>query len=219
MTFYDALNWRYATKKMNGNVVPDQQVNQILEAIQLAPTSMGVQPFTVFVITDPKIKEQIKSVAYNQTQITDSSHLLVFAAWDQLTDEHIDAYIQQIADERNLDLTELAPLRNNIETISDKSQEELFTWSARQAYIAFGFGIAAAAIEQVDATPMEGFNNEALDELLDLREKGMRSTTILPLGFRDEENDWLAPMKKVRRPKEKLFVQVQAESEVLVEAT
>lgn len=214
MNFYEALNWRYATKNMNGDVVPDEKVDQILNAIQLAPTSMGVQPFTVFVITDPELKEEIRPIAYGQNQITDSSHLLVFAAWDRLADDDIDAYIQLTAKERNLDLEELNPLRKNLEGIASKPKEELFDWAARQAYIAFGFGISAAAVEKVDATPMEGFNNEDLDELLGLRENGMRSTTLLPLGFRDEENDWLAPMKKVRRPKEKLFV--QTESGVLV---
>lgn len=210
MDFYEALNWRYATKKMSGNAVPDEKLHQVLEAIQLAPTSLGVQPFTVFVITDQELKKQILPIANGQTQVVDSSHLLVFAAWTQITADHIDSFVQLTADERNLDIEVLDPLRKNMEKIATKPEEELFIWSSRQAYIAFGFGIAAAAMEQVDATPMEGFNNEALDDLLELHEKGMKSTTLLPLGFRDQENDWLAPMKKVRRPKDELFVEVEA---------
>ena len=211
MNFYEALNWRYATKKMNGESVSNEKVEQILEAIQLAPTSMGVQPFTVFVITDPELKEKIRPIAYGQNQITDGSHLLVFAAWDRLTETDIDAYIQLTANERDLDPSDMDQLRKGLEGIAAKPQKDLFDWAARQAYIAFGFGVAAAAIEHVDATPMEGFKNDELDELLGLRQKGMRSTTLLPLGFRDEENDWLAPMKKVRRPKDDLFVHLEEE--------
>ncbi len=206
MEFYKALNWRHATKKMNGENVPQEKVDLILDAIQLAPTSLGAQPFTIFVITDPELKKEILPIANNQTQITDSSHLLVFAAWDKYSQEHVEEYIQQTATERNLDLSSLTPFKNYLESLTKKSTEELFHWSAKQAYIALGFGLAAAAIEKVDATPMEGFDPSKLDELLDLRSKGMRSVLLMPLGYRDVDNDWLASMPKVRRPKDDLFV-------------
>lgn len=214
MDFYEALNWRYATKKMNGDTVPGEKVERILDAIRMAPTSMGVQPFTVLVIKDQEMREQILEETTKQKQVVDGSHLLVFAAWDKLTDERIDAYVNLTAEERDISLEELEPLRKNLNNIASKSEEDLFNWSARQMYIAFGFGLAAAGVEEVDATPMEGFNNARLDELLDLRAQGMRSVAIMPLGYRDEENDWLAPMKKVRRPKGELFV----EDSELVEA-
>ncbi len=90
--------------------------------------------------------------------------------------------------------------------ISKLPQPENYEWAARQSYIAFATAIAAAAEERVDATPMEGFNNAALDELLGLKAKGLRSITLLPLGYRDSENDWLAKFPKVRRQKEDLFI-------------
>ncbi|SMO83535.1 nitroreductase family protein [Gracilimonas mengyeensis] len=205
MNFHDALKWRYATKKMTGETVPQEKVDRILEAIRMAPTSMGFQPFTVFTITDPEIKEQILPIANGQTQVRDGSHLLIFAAWTEITEERIEDYMNLTAEERKLSLQELQPLRNMLNGAASQSPEKMFEWSARQAYIAFGFGMAAAAVEEVDATPMEGFNPEALDELLDLPSKGLRSVLMLPLGYRDEENDWLAPMKKVRRPKDEFF--------------
>tara|TARA_R110000868_G_scaffold259361_13_gene517498 strand:+ start:7834 stop:8478 length:645 start_codon:yes stop_codon:yes gene_type:complete len=206
MEFYNALNWRYAAKKMNGEAVPQEKVDRILDAIQLAPTSLGAQPFSVFVITDQDLKERILPIANGQTQIVDSSQLLVFAAWDEYTEKHADEFIQQTAKERGLELSDLTAFKNYLESLTKKSKEELFEWSAKQAYIALGFGLAAAAVEEVDATPMEGFDPSKLDALLDLRSKGMRSVLLMPLGYRDKQNDWLAPMKKVRRPKEQLFI-------------
>jgi nitroreductase len=206
MEFYDALNWRYATKKMNGQEVPKEKLERILDAIQLAPTSMGLQPFEIFLITDPELKEQIHPIAYNQNQITESSHLLVFTAWDSISEEQIDDYVKQTSKERDLSEEELQPLRDMLEGTAKKSDEEVHNWSARQLYIALGFGLAAAAVEEVDATPMEGFNPDELDELLDLRKEGLKSISLLALGYRDAENDWLAPMKKVRRPKDELFI-------------
>ena len=206
MEFYKALNWRYATKKMTGETVSQEKLDRILEAIQLAPTSLGAQPFTIMVITDSELKKEILPIANGQSQIVDSSHLLVFAAWDKYTENQLEKYISQTAEERNLELSELKPFKNYLESLSKKSTDELFQWSAKQAYIAFGFGLASAAIEEVDATPMEGFDSSKLDELLDLRSKGMRSILLMPLGYRDEENDWLASMPKVRRPKDELFI-------------
>lgn len=205
MNFHESLNWRYATKRMNGEDVPQEKLERILDAIQLAPTSMGLQPFKVLVITDSELKERIKPIAFNQNQITESSHLLVFAAWDSISDEQIDDYVELTSKERDLPKDELQPLRDMLEGTAKKSDEEIYHWSARQTYIALGFGLAAAAVEEVDASPMEGFNPDELDELLELREEGLKSISLMALGFRDEENDWLAPMKKVRRPKDELF--------------
>ena len=205
MQFQKALQWRYATKKMNGASLPEKKLENILEAIRMAPTSIGLQPFNVIHITDTELKEQIKPIAYDQSQITESSDLLVFAAWDEITQERIDDYIDLTAEIRDVDDEDLQAVRNMAESVASRSKEEHFNWSARQAYIALGFGLAAAAVEEVDSTPMEGFKNEELDELLNLPEQGMKSISLLALGYRDEGNDWLAPMKKVRKPKNKLF--------------
>jgi nitroreductase/dihydropteridine reductase len=206
MELLNALEWRYASKKMNGQQVPEEKVERILEAIRLAPSSMGLQPYTVLLITDPEVKKQILPIANNQQQIVDSSHLLVFAAWDNITPEHVDDYVNLTASTRNIPVESLEQFKNILVSISNRQQQENYEWAARQSYIAFATAIAAAAEERVDATPMEGFNNSQLDELLGLKEKGLRSITLLPLGYRDTENDWLAKFPKVRREKEKLFI-------------
>ncbi|WP_121353063.1 nitroreductase family protein [Flavisolibacter nicotianae] len=206
MELLDALQWRYASKKMNGQAVPEEKVERILEAIRLAPSSMGLQPYTVLVIKDAELKKQILPVANNQQQVVDASHLLVFAAWDNITPEHVADYISLMAETRNIPVESLDQFKAALLRIAGRSAEENFQWTARQSYIAFATAIAAAAEEHVDATPMEGFNSAALDELLGLKEKGLRSITLLPLGYRDEENDWLAKSPKVRREKDKLFV-------------
>jgi nitroreductase len=122
--------------------------------------------------------------------------------------EQIAEYIEHTAQTRNMPLDALDGFKNTLLGIITKNTtEENYQWAARQSYIAFGTAIAAAAEERVDATPMEGFDASALDNLLQLREKGLRSVTMLPLGYRDEANDWLASLPKVRRQKEKLFIE------------
>ncbi|MFN6943502.1 MAG: nitroreductase family protein [Cytophagaceae bacterium] len=205
MNLIDALEWRYATKKMNGKIVPDEKVETVLQAIRLAPSSMGLQPYTVLVITDQDLKKEIFNVS-KQAQVIDSSHLLVFAAWENIHIHQVEEYIASIAETRNVPLGSLDGFKKNIFSLVNRPQEENFNWAARQAYIAFGTAIAAAAEERIDATPMEGFDSTALDKLLNLQEKGLKSVTLLPLGYRDTENDWLSKAPKVRREKEKLFV-------------
>jgi nitroreductase/dihydropteridine reductase len=207
MDLIQSLEWRYASKRMNGQKVPDEKVKSILEAIRLAPSSMGLQPYTILLIEDEALKKKIQSVAFNQPQIVESSHLLVFAAWDNVTPKHIEEFIQHTATVRSVPVESMNDFKNTLLNMAqNRSQEENFAWAARQAYIAFGIGLVAAASEKVDATPMEGFNNEALDELLNLGEKGLKSVTLMPLGYRDTENDWLANLPKVRREKDKLFI-------------
>lgn len=210
MELLNALEWRYASKKMNGKKVPDEKIEKILEAVRLAPSSIGLQPYSVIIITDPELKKQILPIANNQQQIIDSSHLLVFAAWDKITTERIEDFIKLNAVTRNVSAESLDTLKNKLINISKRSDEENFEWAARQTYIAFATGIAAAAEERVDATPMEGFDHVALDELLNLKTKGLRSLTLLPLGYREIEKDWLVNLPKVRREKGKLFIQQHA---------
>lgn len=206
MELLNALNWRYATKKMNGEKVDQNLVDQILEAAYLAPTSSGLQPFQIFVISNEELKEKIKPIAYNQSQITDASHVLVFAAWDNYTEERINTVFKRMITERNMPEEAVADYKNNmIAMYTPRPAEVNFDHAARQSYIGFGMAIAAAAELKVDATPMEGFVADQLDELLGLREKGLRSTTILTLGYRDAANDWLVNLKKVRTPKEEFL--------------
>ena len=208
MSITTALSWRYATKKMNGTKIPKEKLEIILNAIALAPSSFGLQPYSVFVIEDRGLLEIIKTVANNQSQITDASALLVFAAWDKLTQQHIDDYFIRIASVRNVTLESLQPMKTLIETQLKNSDDDNLTWNAKQAYIALGIALVAAAEENVDSTPMEGFDKNALDALLKLKEKGLSSTVILPLGYRDAANDYLVNLKKVRREKDKLFIRL-----------
>jgi nitroreductase/dihydropteridine reductase len=209
MSLLESLNWRYATKRMTGEKVPQEKVNIILEAARLAPTSSGIQPFSILQVTDKSLLEKIQKVAYNQPQITEASHLLVFAAWDSVTAEKIDYVYDQIVRERQLPADALKDYTERLKNIyPTMPQEQQFNWAARQAYIAFGIAIAAAATEKVDTTPMEGFQNAELDKLLELPAKGLRSTSLLTLGYRDTVNDWLANLKKVRRPMEELVIEL-----------
>ncbi len=206
MSFLEKLNWRYATKAMNGNKIPQEKIDNILEAIRLAPTSSGLQPFEVMVITNDAVKAEIKKIAFNQPQITDCSHLLVFAAWDNYTEERINHIFDLTNKIRGFKNKGWEAYREKLLTkYTKRNAETNFQHTARQTYIAFMAGIAQAAFEEVDSTPMEGFENDKLDKLLKLREKGLRSTVLLPLGYRDTNNDWLVNLAKVRHPKEELF--------------
>lgn len=205
MELLDKLNWRYAAKAMNGEKVAQEKIDNILEAAILAPTSSGLQPFEILVVTNQEIKEKIRAIGWNQSVITDCSHLLVFAAWDTYTAERINKVFDHTNDIRGFKNEGFENYRQMLlNTYPQKDAEVNFQHAARQAYIAFSMAIAAAAFEGVDSTPIEGFEPDALDEILDLRAKGLRSCVILPLGYRDTENDWLANLAKVRKNKEDL---------------
>lgn len=209
MELVDALQWRYAVKRMTGQTVPQHKVDRILEATTLSASGMGLQPYTILVIDNPELKKKIQPVAYNQPQIVESSHLIIFAAWDDVTEQHVDDYINNIASTRGIAPESLSGFKDSMMgLVNGRTQEQKHQWAARQAYIAFGTAIAAAATEQVDASPMEGFSPEAVDEILGLKEKGLRSVTFLALGYRDELNDQLVHAKKVRRQKDKLILKV-----------
>ncbi|PID90432.1 MAG: NAD(P)H-dependent oxidoreductase [Bacteroidetes bacterium] len=210
MSFLEKLNWRYACKAMNGESVPKEKIDSILQAIRLAPSSSGLQPFEVFVISNRELREQIKRIAYNQPQITDCSHLLVFAAWDTYTEERINHIFDLTNEIRGFKNEGWEAYRQKLLAAYPKRDAETnFQHAARQTYIALMAAIAQAAYEGVDSTPMEGFQNAKLDELLHLREKGLRSTVILPLGYRDAPNDWLVDLEKVRHPMDEIFTMLE----------
>jgi len=205
MTLIDKLNWRYATKRMNGTKVTQEKIDRILEAIRLAPTSFGLQAFKVIVVEDPALKERIFNEACQQPQIKEASHVLVFAASKNVGAEQVNDYMNLIATTRDIPVDALAGFRAAFDSIVAGTPEQNFVWTARQAYIPFGVGIVAATNEDVDATPMEGFSTEALDKVLGLAEQNLGSTTILTLGYRDESNDNLVHAAKVRKSKSALF--------------
>jgi len=201
MELLDKLRWRYAAKAMNGEVVPQEKVNNILEAARLTATSSGPQPFEIMVITNQEIKEKIKPVAWNQSVITDCSHLLVFAAWDHFTADRINMMFDLTNEVRGFKNEGWENYRQMLLGMYPQRDPEVnFQHAARQAYIALGNTLTAAAFEGVDSTPIEGFNPDAVDEILGLRAKGLRSCVIQTLGYRQADKDWLVKLEKVRRP-------------------
>ncbi len=208
-TLIEHLNWRYATKKMDpAKAVPQEKVDAILEAIRLAPTSSGTQPFEVILVTNPEVLAEIKTAAGDQTPITDGSHLLVFAAWDNYTEERIDE-VTKLNIEARGEIPLIHEYYGNLKTNYVPREAEVnYAHAARQAYIAVGIALVAAAEQEVDSTPMEGFDPAAVNKILGLKERGLRSVVLLPLGYRDPIGDWLLPMAKVRKSRETMVSQV-----------
>jgi len=206
MNLIEKLNWRYAAKRMNGTTVPEEKVALILEAIRLSPTSLGFHAFKVYVIENPQLKEKIFNEACHQPQIKESSHLLVFTPYRNISTELVKEHMEFFSKTRAVELESLSYFDSQFSKIIDQSEEQNFNWTTRQSYIALGFGIVAAALEGVDATPIEGFNPVVLDEILNLKDQNLSSVCILALGYRDEATDYLHKAKKVRRSKEDMFV-------------
>lgn len=209
MSLINDLSWRYAAKRMNGNKVSAEKIESLLDAIRLSASGFGLQPYHIFVIENPELRAQIQPIAYGQPQVTESSHLLVFAAWNEVTEEKIDAFIQLVSETRNAPLEALADYRRAIAgSMLKLPQATQANWADRQVYLAMGTALAAAAELQIDSTPMEGFMPAKLDELLDLDSQGLHSVLMLAVGERDADADFMAKAKKVRYAKEKLFIRM-----------
>jgi len=207
MGLLESLQWRYATKKMNGEKIPQDKLDRILQATKLAPSSYGLTPYKIIVVESEELKEGLKNAAYGQTQLTDSSQVLVFATWDSITEGSVDYFIETVANERGVPSSVLQEYSGMIKgTLNSMNDEQKITWAQKQAYIALGFALVAAATEGVDSTPMEGFNPQMVDEVLNLGELGLKSVALLPLGYRDSENDYLVNLKKVRWDDKDFFI-------------
>lgn len=205
------LQWRYATKKMNpAKPVSEEKVERILEAVRLTATSSGLQPYDVIVVTNPELRQQIKPHAWGQQQITDCSHLLVFAAWDNYSVERINMMFDLVNAERGVVNEGWENYRKQLlATYPVRDAETNYQHAARQAYIGVGTALIAAAYEGIDSTPMEGFDPAKVDEILGLRERGLRSVVMIPLGYRETEGDWLANLKKVRRARDQFVIEMK----------
>ncbi len=202
MSLIESLKWRYAVKKYNDQKVSDADVKIILEAINLSASSAGLQPYRVIVVENSELRKQLAEGGFNP-QVLEASHLLVFAAIENLSETHVDEYMQRMADTRGLPVEALGDFRKIlVANISGKTQEENFIWATKQAYIGLGTGLAAAAELRIDSTPMEGFNPAKFDEMLGLKEKGLRSVVLLSLGYRNAEKDPFVNAAKVRLPLE-----------------
>ncbi|MBL1222750.1 NAD(P)H-dependent oxidoreductase [Chryseobacterium sp. L7] len=208
MSLIENLQWRHAAKAYDpSKKVSEKDLNTILEATRLAPTSSGLQPFRVIVVENQELKEKMMAGALNPEVMRDSSHVLVFAAWDSYSNEKIDQVYDYHTDVRELPRGRFGSYTDKIKAMYDaQTPDEHFAHTARQTYIALGFALAQAAELKIDSTPAEGFSNEAVDEILGLKELGLKSVSLLYLGYKDEEKDWLSTMKKVRVPMEEFII-------------
>lgn len=208
MSLIEDLNWRHAVKAYDPTKkVSQEDLNTILEAARLAPTSSGLQPFRVIVVESQELKEKMVAGALNPEVMRDSSHVLVFAAWDSYSNEKIDKVYDYHTDVRDLPRGRFGSYTDKIKEIyGAQTPEEHFAHTARQTYIALGIALAQAAELKIDSTPAEGFSNDVVDEVLGLTEMGLKSVSLLYLGYRDEANDWLSTMKKVRIPMDEFII-------------
>ncbi|MBB2926602.1 NAD(P)H-dependent oxidoreductase [Paraburkholderia silvatlantica] len=206
----ERLAWRYATKKYDATkTVPAEKLERIVEAVRLAPTSSGLQPFELFVVSNPEVRARIRAAAWDQAQVTDCSHLLVFAAWDDITTERVNMMFDLTNEVRGFRNEGWENYRQKLlGIVAGRGTEANYQAAARQAYIGLGVALIAAAFEEVDATPMEGFDPAAVDEILDLNARHLRSVVIVPLGYRAAGGDWLVNLKKVRRSRENFVTDI-----------
>ncbi len=200
MELINNLKWRYAVKKYSDEPVSEDKIDQIIEAINLSASSCGIQPYRLFVITNPEVRQRLAVGSFN-AQIQVSSHLLIFAGLNEITSEYIADYVAMMEQQRNLESGALNGLKDMlIAYFSPQTPEQNAIWSDKQAYIGLGTALIAAAELKVDATPMEGFDPKVFDDVLGLSEKGLHASVIISLGYRDPANDYLASMPKVRLP-------------------
>lgn len=190
--------------------MPEPVIDRILEAVRLAPSSSGLQPYELVLVTNPEVKERLVAAANGQRQVADASHLIVFAAWDTYTAERIDRWFDLVNEERGTKSEGWENYRKFLlGSYPERSAEVNHHHAAKQAYLALGVALVACAVEGVDSTPMEGFDPDAVDAILGLRARGLRSVVLLPVGHRDAEKDWLAPLKKVRKSRAALVTEVR----------
>lgn len=209
MSLIEDLKWRHAVKAYDPTKkVSEEQITQIVEAARLAPTSSCLQPFKVIVVRDQTVKEKLAEGALNPECMRDCSHLIIFAAWDRYTAERIDNVYNFTTDERGLPRGRFKSYTDKLKSIYLEQPAELnFAHTARQTYIALGLALAQAAELKIDTTPVEGFSNQMVDEVLELSKYGLKSVSLMYIGYANPENDWIAPMKKVRIPMEEFVIE------------
>ena len=198
MDLIDKLNWRYATKQFdNTKTIPAEKMKQLMEAIRLSPSSYGLQLFKVLIIEDLELREKLKSASWNQSQITDSSALVIFCNYKEVNGKHIDEYIKLKSETEKVDVAKLEAYSEFMKSkINKMTQSEKDNWTRRQTYIALGFLLTACAELKIDACPMEGFEKEKYNKILGLTEQNLETAVIAPIGFRSQ-SDKLQHLPKV----------------------
>jgi len=209
MSLIAPLNWRYATKKFDSTKkLSSAQLDELLKATQLAPSSIGLQAYKIIVVEDKAIREKLREAANGQSQITDASQLIIFASETRLDEAYIANYIDHVSEKRVIARENLAGfeqmIKGNVNRLSD---EQRIAWSNKQVYIALGVLLTAAAEMGIDACPMEGFNAAQFDELLGLKEKELTTVVLAAVGFRSEDDSY-SKLAKVRKPEEELFIHI-----------
>lgn len=195
----EALEWRYATKKYDSTKkITREDWETLKSALQFAPSAYGVQPWKFLVIENPEVREKLKAASWNQTQVTDASHFVVFLHKTEVDVPFIDQYIQRMSEVRQAPLESLAGFKNMlVENLAKAPEEKIHAWAQRQAYIAMGFLLQTAALLKIDATPMEGLDPSAYDKILGLEGSGWKTVATVALGYRHPE-DTYQNLKKVR---------------------
>ena len=206
MNLIENLNWRYATKKFDPNrKVSNTDLELIKQAVQLSASSYGLQLYKVLVISDQATKEKLMPASWNQSQLTDSSHVFVFCNYTEVKSEHIDEFMQLVAEKRNFDEEKIIAYSQLVKSkLSKKSAEEVKAWLKAQTYLALGNLLTACAELKIDACPMEGFESDKYNEILKLEEKGLNAALVATIGYRHQE-DLTQHLAKVRKPTELLF--------------
>ncbi len=197
------LNWRYATKGFDANAkINASDIQDLVEVIRLAPSSFGMQPFKILVISDQDIKLKLQAASYDQAQIGDCSHLIVFCIDKEVTSAHVDQYVDLICETRDMPKESLTGYKNSIAGfVNGKPAEVKLEWARQQAYLALGFLLYACAEKKIDACPMEGFVADAYDEILDLKDQGLTTCVLAAVGYRNEVDEGQFDAK-VRKPVE-----------------
>lgn len=205
-TIIDQLNWRYATKKFDSKKrISDSDLEILKTSIQLTASSYGLQPYKVFIIEDMSIRKQLTPVSWGQSQIEDASHLMVFASAIDFDEHLIDDYLSTISQVRNVELEQLKGYSDFMKSkLLPLSNEIKNNWTAKQAYIALGNLLTAAAVLNIDACPIEGFEPEAYNEILGLTSKNLTASLVIPIGYRHSEDE-TQHYPKVRKPQSELF--------------
>ncbi|REH54863.1 nitroreductase [Tenacibaculum gallaicum] len=211
MSLIENLNWRHAVKAFNPNKkVSEENIEKIIEAARLAPTSSGLQQFRIISISNQEVKEKLVQGALNPDSMKDCSHVLVFAAWDNYTAERIDKVYDFTTEERGLPQGRFSSYTDMLKKVYlDLPDEVNFAHTSRQTYIALGLALAQAAELKVDTCPAEGFDNKIVDEVLELDKMGLKSVSLMYIGYADDEKDWIKPMKKVRIPRNEFVIDVK----------
>lgn len=209
MSLVEKLNWRYATKKFDHTKkLSTEQLSELLAAVRLAPSSIGLQSYKVIVVEDPAVREQLRIAAHGQSQITDASQLIIFASETKLDEAYVKNFIDLVAEKRQTARENLAGYEQMIlGNVNRLSEDQRLVWSNKQTYIALGVLLTAAAEMGIDACPMEGFNAAQFDEILGLKEKGLTTAVIAAVGFRSEDDNY-SKLVKVRKPEEELFIHI-----------